>query len=132
MAYVCYIEFSLTPTIFHVSECSQQEFKPWDLAAAGGLAVGCIVTSYCVWFYSSRYVGEMSLLLPSRRVARFSVLDFYGNRQVRLISCTPYSTCGYIFVLASDRTLYSIMTEPAAQHSDWTDEGILERCSRGV
>ncbi|GFH11229.1 uncharacterized protein HaLaN_06698 [Haematococcus lacustris] len=31
-------------------------------------------------FYSSRYVGELSLLLPERRVARFSVLDMYGNR----------------------------------------------------
>eukprot|EP00983_Pelagomonas_calceolata_P047199 1140529-Pelagomonas_calceolata.AAC.1 len=27
------------------------------------------------------YVGELSLLLPSKRVARFSVLDFWGNRE---------------------------------------------------
>lgn len=32
---------------------------------------------------SGRYVGEMSLLLPERRVVRFSVLDFWGNREVR-------------------------------------------------
>ena len=27
-------------------------------------------------------MGELSLLLPEKRVARFSVLDFWGNRQV--------------------------------------------------
>ncbi|PNH01463.1 hypothetical protein TSOC_012647, partial [Tetrabaena socialis] len=54
---------------------------PMDLAAVGALAVGCIVTSYCIWYYSGRYVGEMSLLLPERRVVRFSVLDFWGNRE---------------------------------------------------
>jgi len=54
---------------------------PATLSAAAALAVGCIVTSYCVWFYSSRYVGELSLLLPERKALRFSVLDFWGNRQ---------------------------------------------------
>ena len=29
-------------------------------------------------YYSGRYVGELSLLLPEKRVARFSVLDFWG------------------------------------------------------
>ncbi|EFJ44750.1 hypothetical protein VOLCADRAFT_94820 [Volvox carteri f. nagariensis] len=55
--------------------------NPMDLAAVGALAVGCVVTSYCIWYYSGRYVGEMSLLLPERRVVRFSVLDFWGNRE---------------------------------------------------
>ncbi|GIL72622.1 hypothetical protein Vretimale_4322 [Volvox reticuliferus] len=56
--------------------------NPMDLAAVGALAVGCVVTSYCIWYYSGRYVGELSLLLPERRVLRFSVLDFWGNREV--------------------------------------------------
>eukprot|EP00199_Chlamydomonas_sp_CCMP681_P003190 CAMPEP_0119105256 /NCGR_PEP_ID=MMETSP1180-20130426/3276_1 /TAXON_ID=3052 ORGANISM="Chlamydomonas cf sp, Strain CCMP681" /NCGR_SAMPLE_ID=MMETSP1180 /ASSEMBLY_ACC=CAM_ASM_000741 /LENGTH=170 /DNA_ID=CAMNT_0007090265 /DNA_START=252 /DNA_END=761 /DNA_ORIENTATION=+ len=51
------------------------------MAAAVAILVGCVVTSYCVWFYSGRFVGELSLLLPERRIARFSVLDFWGNRQ---------------------------------------------------
>ncbi|GIL43372.1 hypothetical protein Vafri_1143 [Volvox africanus] len=55
--------------------------NPMDLAAVGALAVGCVVTSYCIWYYSGRYVGELSLLLPERRVLRFSVLDFWGNRE---------------------------------------------------
>ncbi|GLI68810.1 hypothetical protein VaNZ11_013312 [Volvox africanus] len=55
--------------------------NPMDLAAVGCLAVGCVVTSYCIWYYSGRYVGELSLLLPERRVLRFSVLDFWGNRE---------------------------------------------------
>lgn len=29
-----------------------------------------------------RYVGEMALLLPDRQTVRFSVLDFWGNREV--------------------------------------------------
>ncbi|KAG2499164.1 hypothetical protein HYH03_002745 [Edaphochlamys debaryana] len=55
--------------------------NPWDLAAVGALAVGCIVTSYCIWYYSGRYVGELSVLLPEKRTVRFSVLDFWGNRE---------------------------------------------------
>lgn len=46
--------------------------------------VGCVVTSYCIWYYSGRYVGELALLLPGRTTVRFSVLDFWGNREVRL------------------------------------------------
>ena len=54
-----------------------------EIAAAAAVATGCIVTSYCVWYYSGRYIGEMSLLLPEdRREVCFSVLDFWGNRQV--------------------------------------------------
>lgn len=52
------------------------------MGAASAIILGCVVTSYCLWFYSSRYVGELSLLLPHKRVARFSTLDFWGNRQV--------------------------------------------------
>jgi hypothetical protein len=31
--------------------------------------------------FACRYVGELSLLLPEKRVARISVLDFWGNRE---------------------------------------------------
>ncbi len=33
-------------------------------------------------YYSRRYVGELSLLLPEKDVLRFSTLDFWGNREV--------------------------------------------------
>eukprot|EP00798_Chlamydomonas_sp_ICE-L_P012319 gene12319-15487_t len=55
--------------------------KTSDVVTCGALAVGCIVTSYCLWYYSGRYVGELSLLLPDKKTLRFSVLDFWGNRQ---------------------------------------------------
>jgi hypothetical protein len=55
---------------------------------AGGLLFGGGVASTALWYYSRRYVGEMSLLLPpppeddsSKAVVRFSVLDFWGNRE---------------------------------------------------
>lgn len=38
--------------------------------------------SCCLWYYSRRYVGEMSLMLPDAQRVRFSVLDFWGNREV--------------------------------------------------
>lgn len=60
---------------------TNQALSPTDIAVGTSVIVGCIVTSYCLWFYSGRYVGELSLLLPSKRVARFSVLDFWGNRE---------------------------------------------------
>ncbi|WIA18890.1 hypothetical protein OEZ85_003562 [Tetradesmus obliquus] len=52
-----------------------------DMLALTGLAGGMVAGSYCLWYYSRRYVGEMSLLLPERRHVRFSVLDFWGNRE---------------------------------------------------
>lgn len=60
----------------------QKDPNPWDIAATVSVMIGSIITSYCIWYYSGRYVGELSLLLPERRVARFSVLDFWGNRKV--------------------------------------------------
>ncbi|KAF8064596.1 Asnsd1 [Scenedesmus sp. PABB004] len=52
-----------------------------DVLALTGLAGGMVAASCCLWYYSRRYVGEMSLLLPERRVVRLSVLDFWGNRE---------------------------------------------------
>jgi drug/metabolite transporter (DMT)-like permease len=42
----------------------QQADVQWGPAAA--VLAGCAVTSYCLWFYSSRYVGELSLLQPDQ------------------------------------------------------------------
>lgn len=53
---------------------------------AAGLVVGAGVASTTLWYYSRRYLGELSLL-PSSTAGqpprlRFSVLDFWGNREV--------------------------------------------------
>lgn len=60
----------------------QDDFSFGDVMALGGLGLGCAAASACLWYYSRRYVGELSLLPPNRCVARFSVLDFWGNREV--------------------------------------------------
>ena len=54
-----------------VADAGVKEPNMLDISAAGALAVGCLVTSYCVWYYSGRYVGELSLLLPDKKIARF-------------------------------------------------------------
>lgn len=53
---------------------------------AGGLLFGGGVASTALWYYSRRYVGELSLLFRAHNrqntaVVRFSVLDFWGNRE---------------------------------------------------
>ncbi|MEW5303091.1 MAG: hypothetical protein WDW36_005818 [Sanguina aurantia] len=77
-----------TVAIMAGSILTTKESTSFEVAAVVGLIVGCVVTSYCVWYYSGRYLGELSLLLPQRRVARFSVLDFWGNRQDNDIDIT--------------------------------------------
>lgn len=64
-----------------------------DAAAAVALAVCCAAASYSLWYYSRRYVGELALL-EGGKVVRFSVLDFWGNREVGASSsdCTPTAT----------------------------------------
>jgi hypothetical protein len=59
--------------------------EPRTIAAAAAVVTGCVVTSYCLWFYSGRYVGELSLALPERTHLVFSVLDFWGSRQDDLV-----------------------------------------------
>lgn len=55
------------------------------------LIVGSGVASTTLWFFSQRYVGELAALPPTapggRERLRFSVLDFWGKRQVRLYLC---------------------------------------------
>ena len=53
---------------------------------ASALVLGCATASVTLWYFSRRYVGELSLLKggPAGRPSRlcFSVLDFWGNREV--------------------------------------------------
>ncbi len=54
---------------------------------ATALVVGCAAASVTLWYYSRRYVGEMSLLQrpgDAQPSLCFSVLDFWGNREVGL------------------------------------------------
>lgn len=49
---------------------------------AGGLLFGSGAASTALWYYSRRYVGEMALSQsPHKNTVRFSVLDFWGNRE---------------------------------------------------
>eukprot|EP00878_Enallax_costatus_P011770 GHUV01012286.1.p1 GENE.GHUV01012286.1~~GHUV01012286.1.p1 ORF type:complete len:302 (+),score=85.48 GHUV01012286.1:538-1443(+) len=71
---------------------NMQEATWWDILALTGLAGGMVAASCCLWYYSRRYVGEMALLLPDRQHVRFSVLDFWGNREnvdVAISQITP-------------------------------------------
>ncbi|KAI7835763.1 hypothetical protein COHA_010341 [Chlorella ohadii] len=56
-----------------------------QVVMATGLVVGAGVASTTLWYYSRRYLGELSLL-PSGVAGqpprlRLSVLDFWGNRE---------------------------------------------------
>ena len=56
---------------------------------ATALVVGCATASVTLWYFSRRYVGELALLRgkpgsPSKLC--FSVLDFWGNREVSNIT----------------------------------------------
>ncbi|KAK9835227.1 hypothetical protein WJX81_007269 [Elliptochloris bilobata] len=56
---------------------------------AGLLVVGSGVASTTLWFFSQRYVGELAALPPAApggaERLRFSVLDFWGNRQEHVV-----------------------------------------------
>jgi len=58
-----------------------------SLGVAGGLLLGCGISATTLQYYSRRYVGELALVTrhPSDTRLRFSVLDFWGNREV----CPP-------------------------------------------
>jgi hypothetical protein len=69
----------------------QDEASTLDLLAVASMAAGTVVASNSLWYYSRRYVGEMSLLLPQQTHIRFSSLDFWGNREVGGSCCSPRS-----------------------------------------
>lgn len=53
------------------------------MGVLGALITGCGIASASLWYFSRRYLGEISLdeeRHPGR--ACFSVLDFWGNREV--------------------------------------------------
>lgn len=61
-----------------------------DIAAAVAVLVGCVVTSYCVWFFSGRYVGELSLVggLPNlaRMAYGFTSVACFRDKSVKASS----------------------------------------------
>ena len=57
-----------------------------QMVMASSLILGCGFASTTLWWFSQRYIGELSLMGP--HLLRFSVLDFWGNRQV-ITSDTP-------------------------------------------
>lgn len=50
-----------------------------QMVMAISLVIGCAAASTALWYYSRRYVGELSLCNTQK--ACFSVLDFWGNRE---------------------------------------------------
>ena len=68
--------------IFSGRSVSQGSVASIQMVMATALIIGCGVASTTLWWFSQRYVGEMSLLVPDKLC--FSVLDFWGNRQVVL------------------------------------------------
>lgn len=60
---------------------------------AAALVVGASVASGALWYYSRRYLGELALLPPAAPGQpprlRLSVLDFWGNREVRGVGGLP-------------------------------------------
>ena len=51
-----------------------------QMVMASSLILGCGFASTTLWWFSQRYIGELALVGP--HLLRFSVLDFWGNRQV--------------------------------------------------
>jgi hypothetical protein len=56
-------------------------FTPYETLGLGCLATGALGASASMWFFSNRYIGELSVL-PARAQLTISTFDFWGNRQV--------------------------------------------------
>ncbi|KAL0051647.1 hypothetical protein WJX82_011174 [Trebouxia sp. C0006] len=54
-----------------------------QMVMASSLILGCGFASTTLWWFSQRYIGELSLMGP--HLLRFSVLDFWGNRQDSIV-----------------------------------------------
>lgn len=61
------------------------EVATGQMAVLGALVTGCGVASTTLWYFSRRYVGEISLLAAHPGHACFSVLDFWGHREDNLV-----------------------------------------------
>ena len=57
-----------------------EEVTGLQTVIATGLVVGSGVASTALWYYSRRYIGELSLIQNNSRI-RLSVLDFWGSRE---------------------------------------------------
>ena len=68
--------------------CAQGTVSATQLATMAALLSGCGVASTTLYFFSRRYIGELSLLpgaspgLHDSSKVLISTLDFWGNRQV--------------------------------------------------
>lgn len=93
-----------TPTALQIGVCS-------------GVVMGAVGASVALWYYSRRYVGEIQLLAPRETAAkpthvRLSVLDFWGNREVRMREKTSKEHAGAVLVLllkAASRSLPALL-----------------------
>lgn len=54
-----------------------------QMVMASSLILGCGFASTTLWWFSQRYIGELALVGP--HLLRFSVLDFWGNRQDSIV-----------------------------------------------
>jgi len=57
-----------------------QPLTSLDVLGLTALCVGASAASGALWYYSRRYVGELSVLGPGGARVRISTLDFWGNR----------------------------------------------------
>jgi hypothetical protein len=57
-----------------------QPLTSLDVLGLTALCVGAGTASGALWYYSRRYVGELSVLGPGGARIRISTLDFWGNR----------------------------------------------------
>ena len=83
-----------TDVLMHEDPASSEQQTTHNVllnrVTAGGVFVGCTAAAASLWFFSRRYVGEISIVSlrgdtsisssPSYRI-RISSLDFWGNRQ---------------------------------------------------
>ncbi|DBA91034.1 TPA: hypothetical protein ACH3X2_004232 [Trebouxia sp. C0005] len=75
-----------------------------QMVMATSLILGCGFASTTLWWFSQRYIGELSLVGP--HLLRFSVLDFWGHRQdsivpvARVVPPLKYCTKEELHVLA--------------------------------
>jgi len=73
---------------------SHGDISPYQSVIAAALVTGSAAASTALWYFSRRYVGELALLIPTGEMqlketrspgqlprVRFSVLDFWGNRE---------------------------------------------------
>jgi hypothetical protein len=77
------------PRILNYLRWVQESVSSIQTVMATALVLGCATASVTLWYFSRRYVGELALLrgkpgCPSKLC--FSVLDFWGNREVSNIT----------------------------------------------